>query len=144
MSGPKSVTTSHVGGEAVFRSTLRATRVLIRGAHREFVFARALARFGRDPARAIAESQGVLNDLIYGWGNEGWSAHNQYLVACILFGLVMTFYYLGRTAVPLILPIPIVPAFVTGFIWLYLLTVMARILGILYFVNRERFGWYNT
>jgi len=63
--------------------TLRAARASIRSAHRELVFNRAIARFMHSPTKAVLGSHGVVNDLIYGWGNEGWSAHHEYLAACV-------------------------------------------------------------
>jgi hypothetical protein len=63
--------------------TLRAARASIRSAHRELVFSRAIARFMHSPTKAVLGSHGVVNDLIYGWGNEGWSAHHEYLAACV-------------------------------------------------------------
>ena len=63
--------------------SLRAARASIRSAHRDLVFSRAIARFMHAPTKAVLGSHGVLNDLIYGWGNEGWSAHHEYLAACV-------------------------------------------------------------
>jgi len=37
----------------------------------------------RSPTKAVLGSHGVVNDLIYGWGNEGWSAQHEYLAACV-------------------------------------------------------------
>ena len=65
------------------RTTLRAARASLRSIHRDFVFGRALARFTQDPESAIGGSRVVLDDLIYGWGNEAWSADSQYLAACV-------------------------------------------------------------
>src|SRR5436853_7521373 len=75
--------TSHPGEQSAMRLTLRAARASIRSAHRDLVLGRAVARFARDPAKVADGSQEVLNDLIYGWGNEGWCGHNEYLAACI-------------------------------------------------------------
>jgi hypothetical protein len=57
----------------------RRLRVL----HREFVFRRAMKRFLESPEVARNPGSRVLSDLIYGWGNEGWSARDEYLVECI-------------------------------------------------------------
>lgn len=37
----------------------------------------------RDPAVCAHPGNPVLVDLIYGWGNEAWSALDEYLAACI-------------------------------------------------------------
>ena len=58
-------------------------RRFLRRVHRVVVFRRAMKRFlalaeaSKDPGNAI------LSDLIYGWGNESWSARDEYLAACI-------------------------------------------------------------
>jgi hypothetical protein len=55
----------------------------LRMAHREFVFRRAMRAFVRDPDACAEPEHPVLVDLIYGWGNEDWSALDEYLAACI-------------------------------------------------------------
>jgi hypothetical protein len=41
------------------------------------------------------------------------------------------------------IPIPILPVFLTEILTLYLLVVIARVLGVMYYVNRERLGWFR-
>lgn len=60
-----------------------AARASLRNAHRRWTFRHALERFARDPERALNGSDDLLHDLIYGWGNEGWSGQPEYLRACI-------------------------------------------------------------
>lgn len=55
--------------------------------HRDFVFRRAIRRFIRDPESCGVSGNQVLSDLIYGWGNESWSALDDYLAACIRHAL---------------------------------------------------------
>lgn len=43
----------------------------------------------RDPKRSLLDSSPVLADLIYGWGNEGWSAKEAYLRQCVECALVV-------------------------------------------------------
>jgi hypothetical protein len=62
-------------------------RGALRTAHREFVFRRAMRRFLRDPGACQSPGNPVLRDLIYGWGNESWSALDEYLVACVRHAL---------------------------------------------------------
>jgi len=51
--------------------------------HRTLVFRRAMRRFLRDPEACASPGNSVLNALVYGWGNENWSAHSAYLAACV-------------------------------------------------------------
>lgn len=62
-------------------------RAALRSAHQKIVFARAMRRFLREPAAHAHPGSPVLRDLVYGWGNEGWSAHDEYLSACLLHAL---------------------------------------------------------
>jgi hypothetical protein len=50
----------------------------VRDAHRSLTFTRAVRRLVRDPI-AVAESDRDLGALVYGWGNEGFSAEYEYL-----------------------------------------------------------------
>ena len=54
-----------------------------RAQHRKYVFWRAMKRFLRDPGLSITDRSSVLSDLIYGWGNEDWSALEEYLQGCL-------------------------------------------------------------
>ncbi len=54
-----------------------------RTAHRRLVFGRAMGRFMAAPERALDRGNTVLDDLVYGWGNESWSAMQEYLQVCI-------------------------------------------------------------
>ena len=58
-------------------------RRLLRAAHRRFVFGRAMRRFLRHPEASLRGERSVIRDLVYGWGNETWSALDDYLVACL-------------------------------------------------------------
>ncbi|HKE93518.1 MAG TPA: class I SAM-dependent methyltransferase, partial [Povalibacter sp.] len=57
-------------------------------AHRRLVFRRAMRRFLRAPASSVVARDRVLPELIYGWGNEEWSAMDEYLTACVQSALV--------------------------------------------------------
>jgi hypothetical protein len=50
---------------------------------REEVFDHALQKFLQDPETCGKADRLVLKDLIYGWGNEIWSAQGEYLAHCI-------------------------------------------------------------
>ena len=51
--------------------------------HRKLVFPKAMKTFMRDPTAAVARGDRLIADLIYGWGNEGFSARDAYLAACL-------------------------------------------------------------
>lgn len=57
-------------------------RRFLRARHRDFVFRRAMRRYLSDPEAAIAPGSTVMPDLVYGWGNDYWSALEEYLTAC--------------------------------------------------------------
>ena len=60
-----------------------SARKRLGAARREYVFRRAIRRFLREPEACTEEGSRVLTDLVYGWGNEGWSAKNEYLAGCV-------------------------------------------------------------
>jgi hypothetical protein len=64
-----------------------------------------------------------------------------YLSACILlFILLATGFFVSQFAGSI--PIPILPLFISHFIFLYFLVVQMRVLGIMYYSNRDRLGWF--
>lgn len=46
-----------------------------------------MTRFLEDPAACSHPGHRVLTDLIYGWGNEAWSAQDEYLAGCLQHAL---------------------------------------------------------
>ena len=67
----------------------------------------------------------------------------QYLVAFLLMTAGVAVYIFGLRGLPSLIPIPFLPTLIGGFIFLYLLTVMSRILGLLYYLNRHKLGWFT-
>ena len=59
----------------------------LRAMHREFVFRRAMRRFLANPEGGTRRGSRLVSDLIYGWGNEAWSAQHEYLTDCIRHAL---------------------------------------------------------
>jgi hypothetical protein len=66
-----------------FLSVITPLKQRLRGVHRALTFKRAWQLFRRDPATALAPDSDLLSDLVYGWGNEGWSGDPDFLKACI-------------------------------------------------------------
>lgn len=58
-------------------------RMFLRRVHRGIVFRRAMKRFLAAPHDTTRPGHPVLLDLVYGWGNESWSARDEYLAECI-------------------------------------------------------------
>ncbi len=67
----------------------------------------------------------------------------QYLTACFFLALVFLVRWFGHGLLRIIIPIIIVPDIISSFIGLYFLTVQCRILGLLYFTNKPRLGWFK-
>lgn len=47
------------------------------------MFRRGIRRFLKNPDACLHPEDKTLADLIYGWGNESWSAWEEYLVCCV-------------------------------------------------------------
>lgn len=58
-------------------------RQILRAAHRRHVFRRGMRKFLKDPESCTEPGNTAINDLIYGWGNESWSAQNEFLAGCL-------------------------------------------------------------
>ena len=67
-----------------------------------------------------------------------------YLLTVMLLGAVMAVKWSGDYFLPKLLPVPIVPSILSSFVGLYLLTVEARLLGVLYLANKGRLGWFGS
>ena len=57
-------------------------------ASRDVMFRQAFNTFQQNPAACAQSGHPVLRDLIRGWGNEIWSAADEYLAACVQQALV--------------------------------------------------------
>lgn len=69
--------------EAYYKSVPSQIRSILQGARRDEVFQRAMKQYLNDPGACAYPGNPVLIDLIYGWGNEAWSARDEYLAGCI-------------------------------------------------------------
>jgi hypothetical protein len=56
---------------------------LINGKRRNEVFQDAMIRFLDNPETSLNPGNSTLSELIYGWGNEAWSAREEFLACCI-------------------------------------------------------------
>jgi hypothetical protein len=56
----------------------RPLKSFLRNSHRTIVMRRAMKTVLGDPLAAVDDPE-CLSALVYGWGNEGWSAENDYL-----------------------------------------------------------------
>jgi hypothetical protein len=66
-----------------------------------------------------------------------------YLVAFVFVSIVAVVRWAGDAFLPMLIPIPVVPTVISSFIGLYFLTVNCRILGILYYCNKPKLGWFG-
>lgn len=64
-----------------------------------------------------------------------------YLIACLALGLVLGVQYGIQFVAEVAIPIPVVPALIGGAISFYFITVMARMLGLLYYYHKDELGW---
>jgi hypothetical protein len=64
-------------------------------------------------------------------------------VAAAAFEAVLLLYWFAAAALHQeLVPVPLVPALISGFLNLYVLSVAMRILGLLYASNEDKFGWF--
>jgi predicted O-methyltransferase YrrM len=71
-----------------YKSVPNPIRSLIQGGQRDEIFQNAMVQYLKDPGACAQPGNPVLQDLIYGWGNEAWSAMDEYLAACIEHALL--------------------------------------------------------
>ena len=64
-----------------------------------------------------------------------------YIVACLVLGGVIGVDLAAESMIDFV-AVPIIPSVLIGFVSLYFLIVEARILGLLYFVYRDRLQWF--
>lgn len=60
----------------------RGMRDGVRKGLRSLAFERAITRLLKDPARLADDPDRTLEELVYGWGNEGWSGNPTFLRSC--------------------------------------------------------------
>ena len=92
-------------------------------------------------AVAMADSVAAVNPLVV--VPAIMKVPRAYLIACVVFFMVVLVRYLSVTVLARITPAPMLSAIPAGFLALYFLIVEMRLLGLVYYKNRERFGWYR-
>ena len=87
-------------------------------------------------AVAMSDSLSGLNPLIV--VSAALKVPGPYLVAAIVCGVLVVV----RGIVPNFFTLPVVSNFVLAPFWLIIVMIEMRVLGILYYTNREKFGWF--
>lgn len=64
-------------------SAITSLKQRLRSLHRALTFNRAWRLFRHNPTAAMAPDGRLLSDLVYGWGNEGWSGDTDFLKSCV-------------------------------------------------------------
>ncbi len=60
----------------------------------------------------------------------------------VFFGLVLA-RYLSETLVRAVVPVPVLPTLIGGFLALYFLACEMRLLGLIYYEHRKKLGWFS-
>ena len=68
----------------------------------------------------------------------------QYVLACVVFFGMVLARFVSESLLHAVLPIPVLPGLISSFVALYFLCVEMRLLGLLYFTNKKRLGWFST
>ena len=100
-------------------------------------------RMGRrgDPAAVVFDSVAAVNPLLV--VPSITKIPGSYLLTVALLAGVLAAKWSGDYFLPRVIPIPIVPSIISTCSGLYLLMVEARVLGLLYLVNKERLAWFG-
>jgi hypothetical protein len=67
----------------------------------------------------------------------------KYFLTVGVFAGVLVVAWTGDTHLPAFLPVPLVPTILSSFLGLYLLTVLMRVLGLLYRDSKEALHWFK-
>ena len=92
-------------------------------------------------ALAMFDTIGALNPISLTWSIA--RVPLPYLLAATMFNSVLVLHVLAENALAHAISIPILPSLLSSFVYLYLIAVGMRILGLLYLHNRQRLGWFN-
>ena len=67
---------------------------------------------------------------------------SDYLIACLFLVLILAFEQIGKAVISKV-NIPILGIPIYSFLILYFIAVEMRILGLIYYTNRRRLGWFQ-
>ena len=66
----------------------------------------------------------------------------EYLVVCCVLGAALITQTICAALLEHFIPVPILPALLSGFVFLYFLTAEMRLLGVMYHANKDRLDWF--
>lgn len=67
----------------------------------------------------------------------------EYIFPALVFAGILGFRWLSETLLTMLLGIPFIPALISDLLGITLLLVEARILGLLYFTQKQKLGWFK-
>ena len=92
-------------------------------------------------ALAMFDSFEVLNPIPLAWSILRVPV--PYLITAAAFETVIVLYWFTDAPIRSLIPVPFVPGLISSFLYLYLVTVGMRMLGLLYLTHRDEFGWFG-
>jgi hypothetical protein len=92
-------------------------------------------------ALAMFDSVAALNPVALVWSIMRVPLH--YLVAAAAFELVIGAHLLAENLGGMLLPVPLLPSVISGFLNLYLIVAGMRILGLLYWTKKDKLSWFS-
>jgi hypothetical protein len=92
-------------------------------------------------ALAMFDTVAALNPVALAWSILRAPLH--YIVAAAAFETVFLVYWFTTGVLQTLIPVPFLPGLISGFFYLYAISVGMRILGILYVSDQENLGWFS-
>ncbi len=92
-------------------------------------------------ALAMFDSFEVLNPIPLAWSIL--RVPIPYLITAAAFETVLALYWFTDAPIRSLIPVPFLPGLVSSFLYLYLVAVGMRMLGLLYLTHRDEFGWFS-
>lgn len=92
-------------------------------------------------ALAMFDTITSLNPIALVWSILRVPGH--YFVAAAIFELILLIYWFVAGALEMLIPIPLVPGLISSFVYLYLVAVGMRVLGLLYRARKDDLGWFR-
>jgi FHA domain-containing protein len=66
----------------------------------------------------------------------------EYLVVCCVMAAALITQTICAALLERFIPLPVLPALLSGFVFLYFLTAEMRLLGVMYYANKDRLNWF--